>query len=143
MVIENPLVLIISLQFIAIDGCCYISSRPRKVTRVSFENDPYAGLNESRFANLKPLSNLSSDQVAEDPSYSYRFIIVANLAPGVLLRYIPLTTKFITGIVLRGGSLHAKVIPCKLIEKGFAQPSKLSIETYESPIASISSHQPT
>lgn len=28
---------------------------------------------------------------------------------GVLLRYIPLTAKRITGIVSRGGSIHAKV----------------------------------
>jgi phosphomethylpyrimidine synthase len=31
---------------------------------------------------------------------------------GVLLRYIPLTASRLTGIVSRGGSIHAKVAGC-------------------------------
>ncbi len=31
---------------------------------------------------------------------------------GVLLRYIPLTANRVTGIVSRGGSIHAKVASC-------------------------------
>ncbi len=31
---------------------------------------------------------------------------------GVLLRHIPLTANRLTGIVSRGGSIHAKVIGC-------------------------------
>jgi thiamine biosynthesis protein ThiC len=32
-----------------------------------------------------------------------------NTRAGVLLRYVPLTANRITGIVSRGGSIHAKV----------------------------------
>lgn len=40
---------------------------------------------------------------------------------GVLLRYIPLTASRLTGIVSRGGSIHAKVAGCCCLPGGEGQ----------------------
>ncbi len=40
---------------------------------------------------------------------------------GVLLRYIPLTASRLTGIVSRGGSIHAKVAGCYFLPGGEGQ----------------------
>ena len=41
--------------------------------------------------------------------YSVQGVDYFTIHAGVLLRHIPLTAKRVTGIVSRGGSIHAKV----------------------------------